>query len=306
MIKKLLIVAATIAVAVPVSAQVPERPRVEERPNGGVPAPTIRREIREERRENVAEVRKEYREEKKEVMEDRKEGLREVRDDRREDRQEDRKEFRDAVTAVQSSSSTPEEKREAIKALLDQRKAEAEARQEAFKAEREKIMSDAKTKREEMKKALEEKVKAFKDKAKAEVVKTLATQFDTVNQNITNALTERVAKIETILSKMSAKADEASSAGKDVVAVRTAIDAAKAKIESARTAISAQTAKSYAIMTTEEEAKQVAKTVREQLGADLEVARASVKAANDAVRSAGQLLATVLGVSGSSNATTTQ
>jgi hypothetical protein len=87
----------------------------------------------------------------------------------------------------------------------------------------------------------------IQDKVKQDMAQRIATQFDNLNSTWTDNFMKLLDHYDAILVKVQARADIASSTGKDITATTAAIAAAQTAILNARTAVVAQAAKNYVL-----------------------------------------------------------
>ena len=188
-------------------------------------------------------------------------------------------------TAVQNTRKEVEAKREELKKQLEAKRIEAKERVEAA---REEAKTRVKAAREELKKRVEQ----IKDERKKATATRLDEQMNRLNERWTTHFTNVLDRLDDILGKIQVRLDKAASLGKDVSAVKTAIDAAKAAIASARTAVEAQAKKDYTItFTSEEQLRTAFKAAKDQLHKDLTALRdGAVKSSRDAVQNAARTL----------------
>ncbi|MDO8560776.1 MAG: hypothetical protein Q7R91_01005 [bacterium] len=191
----------------------------------------------------------------------------------------------EARTAVQNARKEVEARREELKKQLEAKREEAKKRVEAA---REEAKTRVKAAHEELKKKIEQ----IKDERKKATVTRLDEQMNHLNERWTTHFTNVLNHLEDILGKIQVRMDKAASLGKDVSAVKTAIDTAKAAIASARTAVEVQAKKDYTITFTSEDQLHTAfKAAKGQLHKDLTALRDGViKAARDTVHQAARTL----------------
>ncbi len=238
-------------------------------------APILKRAgINEAAREAVKEARGEFKDSRKDAIED---------------LQDDRKSGLDDLKEVRQSGD-----RDAfVKA-----RAEFELK---MKASREEL----KTKLEDNRKALVEKLKGIKDERKKETTERIYTNLNEVNKKTTTEMTENLGKISEFLVKLSDRAKTAATNGKDVASAQAQITAAQAAVATAQAAVTVQAGKTYSVnVTTEANLQAAAKTVRDQLFADLKATREQVKSARDAAQKAATTLAQSLGAQATVSAST--
>jgi DNA-binding PucR family transcriptional regulator len=150
------------------------------------------------------------------------------------------------------------------------------------------------TLRQQARERLLERLQQVKDQRKQQIVLRLDERFGKLNNTLTTHFNDVLGKLEKVLERIGTRADKAQSRGLNVSAVRTAIADAQKAIADAKTAVSAQTAKTYPItITTENKLREDVKKVRQSLFNDLRAARAAVVAARDAVHKAAVTLAQI-------------
>lgn len=123
--------------------------------------------------------------------------------------------------------------------------------------------------------ALRAKFKSFKDQKKAEIADRVETNLNKVNQNRTAEMARNLNKMSDILGRLSSKSTDPS------------ISSASAAIVTAKTAVTAQSQKTYEIsVKSEGKVKTDALTVRTQLATDLKAVHQQVVTARQAVANA--------------------
>jgi len=186
--------------------------------------------------------------------------------------------------AVTERKSELQNKAAERKAAVQQTREELKNRVEAKKEE-------LKTKRETQKAELKARLEKIKDGRKKAAVERLDNRFTEINAKMANHWLNALTRLEELLNKVSGRADKAEANGRDVAAVRAAVEKAKTAIAAARTALEAQLAKTYPIQITDEtRLKSAVATARELLNKDLKAVREAVRAAHKAVVEATKLL----------------
>lgn len=122
---------------------------------------------------------------------------------------------------------------------------------------------------------LKTKLQTFRNKIKAEAVQRISDNLNRINKKRTDDMSENLSRMTNILNKLGSNAS------------------ASAAIATAKEAVTAQSQKDYTVsVTTENKVKTDAKTVRDQLAADLHATRKLVIAAKqslmEGVRGNGQ------------------
>lgn len=182
---------------------------------------------------------------------------------------------------------------------------------------------EAKTRVQAQKEKAKERLAEIQDKVRKQYAEKVASQFEKLNTTWTNHFMNLLEHYDAIVKKMQKRADIAAGNGKDVTAATTAIQTAVAAIETARTAVTAQAAKTYTldatIITTTNATttpngqsellralKTSFQTMHSSLFADLFALRdGPMRAARSAVQAALQALGQVRGVDEGKTATTT-
>ncbi len=86
----------------------------------------------------------------------------------------------------------------------------------------------------------EENLAKIKDETKQRLVERIGTQMCNINKNRTSTMMNQLNRMGQILEKVELRAASASARGKDVGAVKTAVERAKSRIAEAKTAVSNQ------------------------------------------------------------------
>ena len=133
----------------------------------------------------------------------------------------------------------------------------------------------------------EQKIATFRNKQKATIAQRINLTLATINQNRTQAMTNRLSLMSEILAKLESRVNIASSNGADVSKATEAISAAKTAIQVAEAALAAQSQKDYTIVvSTEAGIGQDAKSSRNSLLTDLKTTQSLITAARQAVANA--------------------
>ncbi|MDO8676118.1 MAG: hypothetical protein Q7K16_00435 [Candidatus Azambacteria bacterium] len=172
--------------------------------------------------------------------------------------------------------------------LSNQIKDEREAAKKRLESAREEAKKATETRHAELK----DKISKLRDEKKKQIATRLNEQMARLNTQWTNHFNNVLGQLSEILLKVELRAGKAEAGGKDVVAVKTAVQNAKNAIATARTAVEAQAKKTYiATFTSEKELGTAFKSAREQLHKDLFGLRDGVmKDAREAVKNALQVL----------------
>ncbi len=120
-----------------------------------------------------------------------------------------------------------------------------QAAQERMQAARTQGQAHATAAREQV----AQRLAGIQDKVKQRLAENLATRFDQLNKTWTDHFMQVLDHYDAILQKVQDRATAAASSGKDTTATSAAITAAKTSIATARTAITAQAAKTYTLNT---------------------------------------------------------
>lgn len=133
--------------------------------------------------------------------------------------------YRSATTSTTTRQKIGEEARE----RMETARADAQAR---MKAQQEKA---------------QQRVMEIRDKAKQQMAERLAKQFDKQNATWTDHFMKLLDRFDAILVKIQERANIAAGNGKDITSTTAAISSAKTTIVTARTAVTTQAAKTYAL-----------------------------------------------------------
>ncbi len=245
---------------------------------------------------------------KRELEASRKEKQGEIKDIRQKalkDAQESREGFRDDVKAIRQNvlAST------SVIMVTPEMRKEIEERREEFKNKLEEQKDVMKAKIEAEKLRLSEKLKTIKDERKKQTVQKVNTEIQALNTRKLEHYSNVLNQIEEVLKKVGTRVDNASARGLDVGTVRTNMIAVETAISAARAAIVTQSAKVYTVtVTTEGKLKNDTGATRQALQKDLSGVQNLVKTAHDALRKTAVSLAQVPRInngSATSTATTT-
>lgn len=136
----------------------------------------------------------------------------------------------------------------------------------------------ARQKREEFKTRLQ----TIRNEKKKAAVERIDTKISNMNKNHTETFTAVLDKLQSILDRVSQKASEAKTSGKDTTALDSSIISAQAAIDSAKAAVSAQAAKTYSIQISNEA------TLRSSVGTTVSQFRKDLRDLHKVVVSAKQ------------------
>ncbi|MBI5306422.1 hypothetical protein HZB04_02470 [Candidatus Wolfebacteria bacterium] len=237
-----------------------------------------------ENRENINQERKDIRENIKQERQDIRSSIKETREGVKQGIKEERQEIKEAR---QNAVSKFQQKREEAKKIMEQKKEEFKNTMEAKKVEAKKVF-------EEKRAELKNKLLKVKDEKKKVAVEKINNEIAKINENRMNHFSEALNKLEKVLANIGSRADKAESNGRDISAVKTAITGANSAIAESRTAISAQSGKTYVIaVNTEETLRQDVGKTRQELQVDLDKVRDTVEKAKQAVHNAAVILAQI-------------
>lgn len=195
--------------------------------------------------------------------------------------------LKDAAGIRGRAKEAIEARRENLKILLEEQRLEF---RKMIQAKRKELRDSIRAKREELRARLQE----IRDKRKAEIMERIYDRLNALNERLTNHFMSALEKMESVLININSRADKAEANGRDVSAVRAAIETAHRAINDARTAVEEQAGKTYSIDVTDENSLRVdAGAARQALRDDLAAVRAAVKSAHDAVRNAATTLARI-------------
>ena len=199
------------------------------------------------------------------------------------------KDLRQNIGNIKTQEKTESE---AIKTKRAELNTQLKNTSDAAKKRLETVREEAKKMAETRQAELKDKISKLRDEKKKQIATRLDEQMARLNTQWTDHFNNTLNRLSEILSKVELRSDKAGANGKDVVAVKTAIQNAKTAIETARTAVENQAKKTYtATFTSEDKLGAVFKAVKEQLKDDLFGLRdGAMKSAREAVQSALQEL----------------
>lgn len=196
-----------------------------------------------------------------------------TRNDVRKEREDLRQDIQDQRQTLRRQVS---EKREAFKAEVQEKRQELQVR---IKAEREQ---------------LKEKLKTIRDEKKKAAVERIDAAIARLNERMVEHFTAVLDKLADLLIRIGSRTDTAAARGLDVSAVQAAMAQARTAIGDARTAVSAQAGKTYAVtISTEANLRADVGKTRQALRADLKSVQEAVRLAREAVRKAATTLAQI-------------
>lgn len=260
------------------------------------PVPTLLREearpassTREAAIENSKNVRMEARADIKGAIDQKKEEVMNLRDDMKMGIDEIAKQKRDDVRAVlESTSTTPGEKQEAVKKLRADYMAEIEQKRTEFKSQLEERKTEMKSTIEAKRADLKTKLASIKDERKQNLALSVNDKFQALNKKAVETLSNTVTRQEAVLQKIKERVAILSGEGVDVTVLNSQIGDIDAKIADVRSAILSQSEKVYTIdVTTEDELKTNTEATRNSL-------RTDITALHDAVTSISTLIKNIV------------
>jgi len=142
--------------------------------------------------------------------------------------------------AREEAKTRMENAREVTKTRMETAREEAKTRIETAREE-------AKTRMEKKREEAKQRLSDIRDKKKQQLAEKLAEQFDKLNKKWTDNFIKQLDHYGAVLLKIQERSDIASTNGKDVTAVSASIKSANTAIDSARTAVVAQAAKTYTL-----------------------------------------------------------
>jgi len=143
---------------------------------------------------------------------------------------------------------------------------------------------------------LKERLKEIHNERKRLIVERIDRRMDELNERILDKFSSILNRLDVVLQKISARADEAEERGVDVSNVRTAIDDAVAAIHAGYDAIEEQADNTYSIEIVDEDSLQEnVKNARQMLHDDLKNVRDTIKTAHSSVVEARVALAHIMG-----------
>jgi len=184
---------------------------------------------------------------------------------------------------------------ENIKAKRTELNTQLKKAQEAAKNRLEVAREEVKKTVEARQTELKDKISKLRDGKKRQIATRLDEQMARLNIQWTDHFSNVLNRLLEILGKIELRTTKAETSGKDVTAVKTAIQNAKAAIETARTAVETQAKKTYiATFSSETGLGAAFKVVREQLRKDLFGLRdGAMKSARETVQNSLQALKSV-------------
>jgi len=183
------------------------------------------------------------------------------------------------------------EKIDALKKELEAKRGEMKTTMEAKRAEFKTLIDTkregAKVKIEAAKEKLKTDLLKIKDEKKKETVTRITDKIVELNTKATDNLTANINKIDEILTRIKTQVATEKAKGTDVAASEASIVLADKSIADAKTAILAQSTKSYsAVITTETALQNAMSKIKDLFNADIKAVREKVQAAHVSVKNA--------------------
>lgn len=145
--------------------------------------------------------------------------------------------------------------------------------------------------RQEKHQKFHEMLQGIKDEKKRDAIERVDTNLAAINKHYTTMLMTVLSKFEAILTRIIEKTHVLADGGTNTAAIDADITDAETAISEAKDAVTAQSQKDYTLsITSETTLKEVAVAMREQLHADLKVAKEAVQQAHKAVKLAAHTL----------------
>jgi len=159
----------------------------------------------------------------------------------------------------------------------------------------------------ERRKSFQEKLKNIKDERKRVLVDRIDSKIINLNRQRTEEMAQALIKLQTILERLNTKINEAHANGIDTASASAAYDNAKNAVAAAEAAVASQSAKTYTIDISSDEAalKRTVGAVTSSFQSDLQATHKKVVEAKQAVSRAAQQVALLRGVKNSPQPTKT-
>ncbi len=200
-----------------------------------------------------------------------------------------KKETKSIIQNIRAKSKEDIEKRkEELKESAEQKREELKSRIEEA---REKAKEELEARRAEFK----EKLGSVRDEQKKKIAERIDEQLNELNERLMKHFSDVLDRLGKVLVNIESRTDKAEAKGWDVSNVRTMIQSAEKAINEARTAVEAQSGKTYTPQITGDEGKlktDVGQT-RQTLHGDLAAVKEKIRLAFEAVRRVATTLATV-------------
>ena len=194
-------------------------------------------------------------------------------------REEIRNEIRTMVASGTASSS------QAVKSLVQKMQEE----RDAFRSNVDSLRAEAQSKETKARQELQTKLQAIKNQTKVAAVENVDQNIAKINSGFIDRWTNATSQLDSFLAKIvsGVSAVAASSTGKDLTAVNSAISDANNAISAAKSAIETQAQKTYTItITTEANLKADVSATRTALNKDLSSVKDLIQVAHSAVTKA--------------------
>ncbi len=191
-----------------------------------------------------------------------------------------------------TSSTNRKDRLERQKERVATREAKRQDKVEERKARIEEKKQRIASKTAELKVRLSE----FRDKKKTALVEKINNSLNTVNDKQTASMQKHLEKMDELLTKLEERVNNKAAEGKDISSASSALALSATQIATAKSAVSVQADKDYAIdVSTESAVRADAKTARDALHADLKQVRQLVILAKQGLANAIRVAATTLG-----------
>ncbi len=216
----------------------------------------------------------------------------EIRKEMIQSNREDRKEMKGELRQL-----TAEDKEE-LQAAREELKKKLDEDRELFRTRIEKKREELKAKIQKKRQDLQEKLKKIKDEQKQKIVLRINDQLDALNDRMMKLFSATLDTLDKVTQRISDRATALGNEGKDVTAVKNALQKAAESIAAARAGIVTQSGKTYTITISGTETKlgdEVSKA-RKTLHDDIQKVKDLVDSARVAVRKAAVALAALTGV----------
>ncbi len=207
----------------------------------------------------------------------------------------------DTTKTKEEVKAALEAKREEVQKVLETSreamKASVTAKREDFEQKLEQARETVKTNIEAKRTELKKKLEVVKSDAKKQAVERVDKEFERINTKQVENFNKVLVRLDEVLKKVVSRTDKAEASGKSVSGVRGTIASAETAIAGAREKVVLQAGKSYTItVTTEGELRIAVEDARQALKGDLVAVQASMKGAQEALKSAVTALSTIPGI----------
>ncbi len=198
---------------------------------------------------------------------------------------------------LEEQTKTKERIQETLQTRLAEKEEKMREKKESFFQEIQKRNEESWQKAKEKQEEFQLRLRQIKDERKRNLVERINQRILMMNQDYTRKFASVLDKLQSILERISQKAEEIAPEGQETTALKTAIDQAELMIKVAREKVAAQALKQYLIQLPQEERglkDAVGQTVS-QFRNDLRDVWQAVIKAKQAVSQAAKELAKVLG-----------